>query len=77
LTVAICSRVVALRFLPFTRVVDDAMVTREVEDTIGGKEGDGFGDVGVDAEDVLELEDLLRNDRRNAAGLHLQLQKYI
>jgi hypothetical protein len=53
------------------------MVTREVEDTIGGKEGDGFGDVGVDAEDVLELEDLLRNDRRNAAGLHLQLQKYI
>jgi hypothetical protein len=62
LAVALGAGIVGLRFLLLPGVVDNALVSGDVEEAVGGEEGDGLGDGGIDAEDVLELQDLLGDD---------------
>lgn len=67
-------RVVGLRFLFLFWVENNSLVPWNVKDTISWKQGDWFGDIGIDAEYVFELENLLRYDGGYSSGFHLQLQ---
>lgn len=75
LHVALCSGVVGLWFLSLAGIEDNSLVSCKVEDAIGGEEWDWFGDGGVDAEDVFELEYLLGDDGGYSSWFHAKLQK--